>query len=585
MLKAAHTTAKTAVLYLRRSTDRQDQSIEKQRRVCLEFARATGLEVVAEYVDDAVSGTSTKGRKQFLRMMADAEAPGCQFEFVIVYDVSRFSRDPDEDGHYRWALRQLGIEVLYATSGFKGDRSDGPLRCLRQSEASQKSIDLSRDTLEGLSQRAGGGWWGGGIPPYGYDLEFLRNGTEPYMTIRYHAKDTKEITDHFTGNSRVVPVHGRAMILDTDRCRLALSTPERVALIQRIFDMYTREGKGFRRITCLLNQEGVPSPTGGQWSVGTIRVIITNRIYTGCMVWNRRTDGKFHRVLGGKVVARGTSEYEVLMINGSGDWVVVEGAHPAIVAREQFQEAQRLLKERRESRGAEAYRHGRAMNSAFLLSGLMRCTRCGHNLIGESIGSSKVRKDGTRIITQYYVCAGYKSKGNAACARAAVRIEQMHEGILSGIRDRVDALLSAGGLRQLREIVVANIRSGIPDIKAEIAATQRLVDETDAKLDNLLESLPRIGKEAIERKIVELTERRKAQEERLRELEAMKQEEVDVDVLANDILATVKGFEDLFPYGTPEEKKEFIRLWVDHIDFEPEKRRARVYIKRFPAPS
>jgi site-specific DNA recombinase len=191
MPKAASASNKRAVLYLRRSTDRQDQSIGKQRRVSIEFAQAEGLEVIGEYVDDAVSGTSTKGRTRFLQMMQDAKSPGCQFGFVIAYDVSRFSRDPDEDGHYRWELRQQGIEVLYSTGGFKGDRSDGPLRCLRQSEASQKSIDLSRDTLEGQADRARGGWWSGGIPPYGYDLEFLRNGTEPYMTIRYHANDTR----------------------------------------------------------------------------------------------------------------------------------------------------------------------------------------------------------------------------------------------------------------------------------------------------------------------------------------------------------------------------------------------------------
>ncbi|MFC1799294.1 zinc ribbon domain-containing protein [Candidatus Eisenbacteria bacterium] len=63
------------------------------------------------------------------------------------------------------------------------------------------------------------------------------------------------------------------------------------------------------------------------------------------------------------------------------------------------------------------------MNSDFLLSGTMRCARCGHNLIGETIGSSKVQKDGTRRGAQYYVCAGYKNKGNSVCQRVAIRIE------------------------------------------------------------------------------------------------------------------------------------------------------------------
>ena len=44
------------------------------------------------------------------------------------------------------------------------------------------------------------------------------------------------------------------------------------------------------------------------------------------------------------------------------------------------------------------------------------------------------------------------------------------------------------------------------------------------------------------------------------------------------------SFEDLFLNGTLLEQKEFINLWIDHIDIDPIKRHGTVHMRRFPAP-
>ena len=51
-----------AVLYLRRSTDRQEKSIQDQRSALKEYAVAHGYKIVGEYVDDAISGDKTEDR-------------------------------------------------------------------------------------------------------------------------------------------------------------------------------------------------------------------------------------------------------------------------------------------------------------------------------------------------------------------------------------------------------------------------------------------------------------------------------------------------------------------------------------------
>src|SRR5215510_9423475 len=95
-----------AVGYLRRSTDRQEQSIPDQQKAVEAYCTQHGLTLLRCYVDDAISGTSALGRKAFQQMMADAQRPACEFGVIVCYDVKRFGRvDNDEAGYYRHVLR------------------------------------------------------------------------------------------------------------------------------------------------------------------------------------------------------------------------------------------------------------------------------------------------------------------------------------------------------------------------------------------------------------------------------------------------------------------------------------------------
>ncbi len=64
---------RTAVGYLRRSTDRQEQSIPDQRKAVEQYAKEQELKLHMHYLDDAISGTSAITRKAFQQMMADAQ--------------------------------------------------------------------------------------------------------------------------------------------------------------------------------------------------------------------------------------------------------------------------------------------------------------------------------------------------------------------------------------------------------------------------------------------------------------------------------------------------------------------------------
>jgi len=228
------------------------------------------------------------------------------------------------------------------------------------------------------------------------------------------------------------------------------------------------------------------------------------------------------------------------------------------------------------------------MNSDFLLSGIIHCSGCGHHVIGETIWGSKVHKDGTRSKNQYYVCAGYKNKGNAVCQRSAIRVEVIHGFVLEQIGTRVDAMLSNSGSEVLRRLLLKELEANRPDTEEEREQAEKDLRQVEAKIARLIDALASMdsaNREVIDEKLKTLVEQRDSLKSRLKELEPAQHKEVDCNAIADEIMASVRGFEDLFRQGTPEEKKEFIRLWLDGIDFDPVERRARVHMKRFPAPS
>ena len=70
--------------YCRVSTDKEDQlySLEAQKDFFSLYSRRTGYILARLYADEGISGTKIKNRKEFLRMMADAEHG--LFDMVVV---------------------------------------------------------------------------------------------------------------------------------------------------------------------------------------------------------------------------------------------------------------------------------------------------------------------------------------------------------------------------------------------------------------------------------------------------------------------------------------------------------------------
>ena len=142
-----------AAIYARFSSSRQrEESIEDQVRVCREYAKAHGIDIVATYTDEAKSGTEADHRPGFQRMVADAGKGS--FDALIVYKVDRFARNRYDSATYKAKLKRAGVELLSATEGVP----DGPegiiLEAVLEGMAEYYSANLSQNIRRGIRGNA-----------------------------------------------------------------------------------------------------------------------------------------------------------------------------------------------------------------------------------------------------------------------------------------------------------------------------------------------------------------------------------------------------------------------------------------------
>ena len=589
----------TAVGYVRRSTDRQEQSIDDQKNILTKYAQEQGIRLNKFYVDDAISGTYTLKRKAFLQMISDAERPSKKFDSIVVYDVKRFGRvDNDEAGYYRHRLKMKGVQVLYVTENFNGDYTDDLLRPVKQWQARQESKDLSKVTIRGLLSKADTGTWMGGVPPYGYDLLYQSSDNAFLHILRFMPDGSKQIFDKNKKLIRTLERGQRLSISKKDHATLIYGSDDRVKIAKRIFKMYAEVGKGFKAIAHTLNDEQIETPRGskwariysGKWAASTIRAIIVNLIYAGDMVWNRRTDARFHKISNGQAVDREQPHGHRLVPNDKADWIIVRDAHPAIISRRLFQQANDRLDNNIssiEQRGMDPRlkTHGKTWNgkrSRFILSGLVKCSLCDSRYQGVTTRKGKAKTDGTKTVTYSYGCGGYITKGKSVCNMNSISQEILEGKVIDAVLEFYLQYLEPDGKEKLAESIKEQTGFEKQDIKG---ARQRAKDEKERIsqiIDNLLDNITATNREHVDKRLNELNKQRHLLETRLEELERLNMSQDEIKALVNEAIQFISGLEFILTQGLPQEKLATLRQCINKIHINKPDNEIKMLVREVP---
>ena len=254
------------------------------------FEKHPEWELYDRYIDEGITGTSVKKRKNFMRMMQDASKN--KFDLIVTREVSRFARNTVDTLQQTRILRREGVEVYFTEDNiWTMNDEDGELRLtimatLAQNESKKTSVRVKAGQM--ISFKNGVLYGNGNI--LGYD----RIGKE-YVVNELQART-----------------------------------------VRRIFDLYL-DGNGVRKIQFVLEKEGHLTATGlTKWQPGNISRILRNSFYCGTIVYRKQFVPDF---------------LEQKKINNFGevDKVIVEGRHTPIVTKEQFEKVQQILSSKSES--------------------------------------------------------------------------------------------------------------------------------------------------------------------------------------------------------------------------------------------
>jgi site-specific DNA recombinase len=537
------------------------------------------------YIDDAISGTSTVGRRAFQKMIADAQRLYRPFELIIVYDVKRFGRvDNDEAGYWRHILRLHGVEVAYVTENFSGDGTDDLLRPVKQWQAREESKDLSKVTIRGLLSKADGGWWLGGVPPYGYDLRY-QTGDDAFLFILRHMPDgTKQVLDEKHALIRTLGRQETIGVSKRDRAKLIPSEPGRVQAIQEIFRMYVDEKRGFKAIAGSLNRRNIPTARGpewasiysGEWSDTTIRAIVVNPLYVGDMAWNRRTDGRFHKIEQRCAVPRLKIHAARLEPNDPSHWILIRDTHEALVSRGAFEQA-RVLREKRirkEKEGAVGGWHG--TRSRFVLSGLMTCSRCGNRYQGVTRQKGTPRLDGSVIKNFYYGCAGYITKGTSVCQMGAIPQHVLEEVVCKAVLEFYQPYLEEGGRKKLAAEVEKLMDQSTGDVGEARKRAQARIDQITSSINHLLDNITAANREFADQRLDALGKEKQVLEQRMEELDRLTLTQGQTRGVTQELMQFIGSLPYTLRQGLPEEKRAVLRPCIERIKIDAEAKQARL---------
>lgn len=230
---------KYVAAYARYSTDMQtENSIIFQMDAINKFCDEHGFVVTHRYMDEAKSGTNTN-RENFQQLCAAAKVHS--FDAVVIYDITRGSRDVADWFNFRKAMMLLGIEVISVEDNL-GDLmnpNDFLVELLGVGIGQHHVLTTRQKSIEGITTRAKTGVFMGGCPPFGYDV----------VDQRY------------------------------------VINPREAEIIKRIFSMYAG-GSSYKDILATL--EGIPTKKGGTWGTTTLTGVLKNDRYLGIYTWNRR---------------------------------------------------------------------------------------------------------------------------------------------------------------------------------------------------------------------------------------------------------------------------------------------------------
>ena len=290
-------------------------------------------------------------------------------------------------------------------------------------------------------------------------------------------------------------------------------------VVREIFEKSLR-GSGLKEICKELNDRGITN-RGKRWYKGTLHYVLRNEAYTGAAVWGKTSKGE-----------------------KAPDPVRVEGAWPALVSRDLFDEVQQAMRDR-----APKVRRPARVGSRFLLRGLLKCGVCGRPYSAQGAKSGQFA---------YYICGTLFREGAGTCSARYLNAPRLEKFVVEKIRERI---LNEETIVALVTLVAEEIDAMAGELAGRLEVVEAELSDVRKRLEKLYEAIEtsELTLEVLSPRIMSLRHREEqleaAREDAETQLEQRRVELPDTEEIAR----YVADFRDFLQDGTIPERKALIR--------------------------
>lgn len=416
MSKSKNNISYKAAIYLRLSKEDEDFSVNKvesnsianQKAFILkELESMPNVSLYNIYVDDGYTGLNFE-RPNFKRMENDILQK--KVNMVVVKDLSRLGRDYIEVGRYVQKffpmLNVRFVSILDRFDSLVATSNDVNLLIpIKNFVNDSYSRDISEKIRSHQEIMRINGLYVGSYVPYGYKK--MEQNKNKIIPDEYAADIVKHIYQWKLDGISVIAIANKLN-------RLGVLAPSE-----------------YKKSVGINYQTGFQTKIKVKWSDVAVRRILTNKIYIGILQQGKRKKVNY--------------KVNKLVEKPENEWHSIEGKHPAIISKTDFDNVQKmLLVDTRVCPNEERI----SLFSGILYCG--ECNRCMARRITRYKGKKKI----------YYICSTYNKKGS--CSRHSIKENILLEILLVTINNHINTLVEMNKILE----VIKNLEIDYQDIIA-----------------------------------------------------------------------------------------------------------------------
>ncbi|QAT49030.1 recombinase family protein [Caproiciproducens sp. NJN-50] len=516
------------------------ESIENQIELCRQYiAQDYGAaeDSLLVYEDEGFSGGSTD-RPQFKKMMADAR--GKKFSILVCYRLDRISRNIGDFARLIEELGSLSISFVSIREQFDTASPMGRAMMYIASVFSQLERETTAERIrDNMRELAKTGRWLGGTTPTGY---------------------------------RSQPIEKAASDGKTRRAFRLVFQPDEIKTVRLIFQKFL-ETDSLTQVETFLIQNSIPSKTGKRYTRFAIKNILENPVYMAA-------DPDAYRYFAGSGAelcaaekdfdgSHGIMAYnKTLQQHGKANraremsnWIVAIGRHQGILSGEDWIRVQKML----ERNKSKSYR--KPKNNTALLSGLLRCGRCGSYLRPKL--TRRKNRDGEPVYT--YLCELKEKSRGRKCSVPNINGNSLDQAVCSEIISLPED--GSAFLQHLKACCQA-LKEDRDDLDTELERLNQSIQNAEKAISNLVSALAEGRSSAASRYIIRQIDEWKEKEDSLEAGIQQLKDRAEIRFLPDEQIEmaadALRSFSSAFGSMTVDEKRCALRSLIDRVVWDGE---------------